>query len=545
MLDPKLEATLSKAYAKIGDISYTIALNMQKGKDHVASQRVLKSQGIRMALLLKTLYRDVTFTAGTGIPVLWGGITEVQVNEFLRHLIQIGELDKYPVVPSLLPTSKPVIISTGAPGSPGPPGSVGPQGLTGLATDFIAAAITTPLVIDSFDITDAKGGRWDYVVEKSTGEQRTGSIIAKWNSAGVIKYTEDISTDDVIGDTGGMVLSVVYSAPNIQLVATPASGIWEVAGSRYFIPNNGNGSGPVGDVLADGKVYIGNASNQATARSISGAIAMTNTGVVSINNDYITNAMIAPGAAIALSKLATLNNNIVVITNGSGQMVSSTLNPTTLGYVDIGSSLTALLNAKLTNPLTTNGDILIYNGGAVRLASGGAPNDGKVLTLSGGIPAWMNVPGGISGLTAGYIPKASNATTIVNSLISESGSAIHIAGTLEIASGYRTQASGPYLKTKVMDIGDWNMISTSTINIPHGILRSKIRTVTIIIRDDSDLTSYPLGLGQTPGQESFCIIDDTNIVLDRLGSGDGGIFDNTNFNSTSFNRGWVTITYEA
>lgn len=119
MLDPRLKDRLAQAYAKLGDISYTIALNMRKGKDHVTSQRNLKEQGIKMRLILSVLFRHVTFDETNNyLPILWR-ISEEQVNKFLRCLVLIGDLDKYPVVPNLLPNTKPIVINSGNQGLPG------------------------------------------------------------------------------------------------------------------------------------------------------------------------------------------------------------------------------------------------------------------------------------------------------------------------------------------------------------------------------------------------------------------------------------------
>ncbi len=124
MLDPKLKEYLSKGYAKIGEIAYKIALNLKNGKNHIPSQRDLYEQGIKMYSLLDVLFRHVTFDADTDIPILWR-ITEEQVNKFLRCLIELGELDKYPVVPSLFPTVKPIIINQGERGEQGIQGADG------------------------------------------------------------------------------------------------------------------------------------------------------------------------------------------------------------------------------------------------------------------------------------------------------------------------------------------------------------------------------------------------------------------------------------
>lgn len=124
MIDPLLRQRLSQGYAKLGDITFQIALNMRKGKDHVASQRALYEQGIKMSVLLKLLYRHIDFDAN-GFPILYR-ITEKQINRFVKCLVQLGELSTYPIVPYIIPSTKPILITQGAAGSTGP---VGPAGL--------------------------------------------------------------------------------------------------------------------------------------------------------------------------------------------------------------------------------------------------------------------------------------------------------------------------------------------------------------------------------------------------------------------------------
>ncbi len=101
------------------------------------------------------------------------------------------------------------------------------------------------------------------------------------------------------------------------------------------------------------------------------------------------------------------------------------------------------------------------------------------------------------------------------------------------------------LLTKVIDIGDWNMDSNPLVNIAHGLPDyKKIRTVQAIIRNDADTESrgflannYLTG-ANTGG--SINGINSTDIFLTRI---DGGIFDDPIYDSTSYNRGWITINY--
>jgi hypothetical protein len=103
-------------------------------------------------------------------------------------------------------------------------------------------------------------------------------------------------------------------------------------------------------------------------------------------------------------------------------------------------------------------------------------------------------------------------------------------------------------KEKTIDIGDWNMDSTTSITVAHSITGfdpKNIISVNVWIREDD----YPGGLygtslinlfsGVTPnGQVS--IVSSTEVYLSRAS---GGLFDAAGFDSTSFNRGFITIRY--
>ena len=100
------------------------------------------------------------------------------------------------------------------------------------------------------------------------------------------------------------------------------------------------------------------------------------------------------------------------------------------------------------------------------------------------------------------------------------------------------------LKTKIIEIGDWNMDTGTGVSVTHNVAdRKKIREVTAIIRSDDDGTYRKLAHTGTSGTTSGAVtsIASTTIGLSRT---TGGIYDDAAYNSTSFNRGWVTVTYE-
>jgi len=101
------------------------------------------------------------------------------------------------------------------------------------------------------------------------------------------------------------------------------------------------------------------------------------------------------------------------------------------------------------------------------------------------------------------------------------------------------------LITIMYTIGNWNMVSTASVQITHGIsgLQSKPHHIRVTIINDSE------GL---PGKSSQDILeagdwqscpdeDPTLIILNR---DSGGKFDSVNYNSTPYNRGYVFLTYK-
>ncbi len=101
------------------------------------------------------------------------------------------------------------------------------------------------------------------------------------------------------------------------------------------------------------------------------------------------------------------------------------------------------------------------------------------------------------------------------------------------------------LKTKIIEIGDWNMDTDVSVTITHGLIQENIRSVSGMIRGDLGVGSFipidGVDAGTSNAWGGYGGILATNIILTRL---TGGPFDDTDFDSTSYNRGWITIQYE-
>ena len=99
---------------------------------------------------------------------------------------------------------------------------------------------------------------------------------------------------------------------------------------------------------------------------------------------------------------------------------------------------------------------------------------------------------------------------------------------------------------RVISTGDWNMSSTTNIAVNHGLTTTQsenILSVDVIIQQDTSSFSRPLNSVEDATsvlQGGVGVITPTQIALWRI---TGGVFDSANFDDTSFNRGFVTVTY--
>ncbi len=104
------------------------------------------------------------------------------------------------------------------------------------------------------------------------------------------------------------------------------------------------------------------------------------------------------------------------------------------------------------------------------------------------------------------------------------------------------------IKTKIIPIGDWNMVSDSSVDVAHGLSSSnflKIKEIEVIIINDGGDKLYNIlknyGAGVVGG--GVFEINSTDVTLSRSASINGGFFDDTDFDSHPYNRGYISIKY--
>ncbi len=194
--------------------------------------------------------------------------------------------------------------------------------------------------------------------------------------------------------------------------------------------------------LTSGYLIVGNSSNIATPRQVTGHVSISDLGVINLASNVITNTHVFSAAGIAYSKLnltaSIINTDIaaaaniartkiangntyrVLINNGSGVFSEATaitasralisdangipthssVTSTTLSYLDVSSSVQTQLNNRLlfsSGIVPVNGDLVSYTGGVwTRVPIGAA---GYVLTSTGTDVNWS--PGTSNGLPSG------------------------------------------------------------------------------------------------------------------------------------------------
>ena len=275
-----------------------------------------------------------------------------------------------------------------------------------------------------------------------------------------------------------------------------------------------------------------------------------------------TNPTDFPSGRIRNSTSPAANDGTAIVEEVLGDLLQlalkllrdASITPSGSADTDSTSQYLQALNAKIVETLrATPADV--NNRGSIELA--------ELLEVQAGTNTTAAVtPATLAGLTAtvsrrGLIELSTNGETTTGTSTQTSLSPANlrsqIATFAEVNAGSSTTAlitpgrlnnstlvilndTSSTIRTNSYDIGDWNMDSTTNVNIAHGLgadWQNVIHAQAMIL-DDTSQNLTPLYAG---GAVSIL---STNI---RLARDNAGIFDNTAYDSTSFNRGRVFIHY--
>ncbi len=130
-----------------------------------------------------------------------------------------------------------------------------------------------------------------------------------------------ISTEQVylLNNKSGKVANYVQLGTLIQNAESITAGEVDLAEGKVFVGNASDKA--TATTMTSGQILVGDASSVATAVSVTGDVTLSNAGVTAIAAGAIVNADVNASAAIAVSKLEALNSARVWVGNGSNVAV--------------------------------------------------------------------------------------------------------------------------------------------------------------------------------------------------------------------------------
>src|SRR5450759_1419629 len=271
------------------------------------------------------------------------------------------------------------------------------------------------------------------------------------------------------------------------------------------------------NTLADGKIYLGDATNTAQEVAISGDITMTNAGLTTISTGAVTTGKILDGTILnedianSTIDLTTKVTNVLPIVNGGTNSGTALVNNRIM--ISRGGQIVELfglndgqlvVGKSLDEPqvVTMNGDITINNTGVTAIGAGKVLNgmlgadavttdkvsDGTLvnadISATAGINATKLADGTVTNTTLQYINSlTSNAQTQLNNL----GTGIIDINTLADGKIYLGDATNTAQEVAIS--GDITMTNAGLTTISTGaVTTGKILDGTILNEDIANST---------------------------------------------------------
>lgn len=447
-------------------------------------------------ILLRSFYQNILTVDGTINNFYAASLNEKAENNILTGILKLSGIYSGPAIPKLTGDNLPMYffpsssgVSTG--GNSG--GAATPGGITFEALDVDAPG-------EVVDRIEANGSNYAFyivnVYGNGGGEGSKGAVLlVTWRGASTPVVTE-YGGADVGGTTAGVTFSAALVSGFIELTANVPTDNWTIRGTRISFQNI-SFQNPLGPMPAGGTIgqYLRKSSNLDYATEWSTLLWQYITDVTASLAEINRVAGVTSPIQTQINALTSALANYLLLAGGTMG------GPIAMG----GSKITGLAAG------TANGDALRYEQviGLYLLLSGG--------TMGGNIAMGSNKVTGLAAAT-------------------NNGEAVR----------YEQLILKAPLNTEVVNIGDWNMDTTSSIFValPGTITDyKKIRRVQASIRtDDVGGGEYSLSeLSVSGGIElNFGGLNPTTFYLSRTAAGK---YDQPNYQNTGWNRGFITVEY--
>lgn len=529
----EIDLIINRAQHALGDLGTELIEAAKRGEDSTNND-TFRDNMYRL-IVLRIQLQNILTDDGEVKAFYEDADNEKKFNKILDGIARLSQFYSGSAIPLLTGKRIPLYFfpSTAGLGTGGNTNSGSGQANPG-GTTFENLSVDSPgEQVDSFDASTSNFALYTYsVYGNNSGEgSRTGMIIVSIRNSSVT--LSEVKTPDNGGITSPLTFSAAINSGMLELTADATTDGWVVRGVRILFQNitfqNPLGPLPTGGLTAQVLRKISGTDYDVEWATV--VWAMLTDVTASLTEINYVNGVTSP----IQTQLDALTAAVALRLLKAGDTMSGNL---AMG----GNKVTGLGAA------SGNGEALRYEQlvGLYLLLTGG--------TMSGNIAMGGNKVTGLGAATTAG--DAVRYEQVIGAFLPLTGGVV--TGTLEVQGGIRTQTSGSYLKEKIITIGDWDLTSAGNKSIAHGLSDyTKIRRVDVMIRNDSatkyydflkgvftlntveDINGAPTSTILPPGGVSE--IDSTNIILYSMGT----LFFDGEFNATSYNRGYVTITYEA
>lgn len=261
--------------------------------------------------------------------------------------------------------------------------------------------------------------------------------------------------------------------------------------------------------------------------------------------------------------------------NYNGQVDTTTLSQYFNAFIFVINSTVAVITDALDVRVTQNEDDINTNAGNISTNAGNInTNAGKILATETKTPQSYKQTdtitlvdlalNGVNSVRLAIIDLLSRMGVTEGATGTNSGNISTNAGNISTNSGnistlqtktpqsYKTTDNVVFnsvntdnvaLKTKVIDIGAWDMDATVFVFIPHGVDVSKITSIDVMIKGDTleNLRQWSHNSGGLMDINVETVTASSVQLQRRL----GGSYDIPDYSSTALNRGTIQVTYKA
>lgn len=250
------------------------------------------------------------------------------------------------------------------------------------------------------------------------------------------------------------------------------------------------------------------------------------TGAVLIN---ARNSTINGGVfnSVVIAASGCTNSGVYSVVSGTENDNSGTASFVTGGYYDFFGTPTFDGNINTAQSSIVFGYGNINTGGVTGIGNslvGGAGNDN-------------------SGISSFVIGASNTNTGDLSAIIGGQGITNNLDNTV-VVPAISFQNEGTKWRMIELQLGDWNMDTTTSLTASHSLTSTEwktIRNISIVIRNDADTQYYDFTDIQGGTSTKPIEITSTLFTIYRTS---GGTFDGADFDSTSYNRGWITFWYQ-